>query len=280
MYSIKENIVIETLQIKTTNIIKNISINPCPLVIGKNNEFKEINRVYIRCDIEQIKQEYILKSAVLRLPIICSIPEGNKLNIFLVSTNKKKLIDIACNGINNMKIIQKIDTRSLYSNNYININLEKYIEILRSKNIKYVELLLTSNEMISNNATIKNNMLNNQGIDMEISYKTKSKDEKCKNYIEKSFTLQGKSEILYTPIIEVNMANKLSIFLNNLGDDPVKFIIEDSFDKVQFIDDSEAINVLGKESIITTPYHYCKYMRLKVISKSNNINTIINILGN
>lgn len=274
MSIIQENLNIETLQLNYDKT-SDSDINPSSLIIFNNS----LNRAYIRADLSKIDSCDTLKSAILSIPILKSCPQECKLMVFLVMTNESSLINILHKGISNKNIVKHIHNCYSYSNSFVSIDLKEDVELLIKKGYSYLELLILTEKMDQSRVVIRNQILDNKGISMNVSYNNDFSCNMPTQYLEKTFIVNSNSIVEYTPSVKAINLSKVSIFVTNKGNTNIKVRIEDSLDREVFIPESEGIEIVSGESEIIVPYYYSKYFRVKIMSHTPNINAVVNILG-
>lgn len=266
---------IEAVQIKFSTPNKNI-INPKEMSIGRNENFTEINRVYIKCDTSKIPSNAIIKSAKMVVPIIAIQNDDGDNNAqmmgYVVTSTIANIDYVTWDNLPSINMGEVIFSSHIHENSLVEVDLTRFIKNFIDKSMSNNGFLFINNEAQHNEAKIDCNLLSRNGLSIRVRYYDPNE-----RFYERNIDVVANSRSYYSESILASFLDGISVFVKNNGNSNIKASLEVSSNNIDFIEESSVEDLILNESKILVPYYNGKYIRVKLTTEDNIIDANVSV---
>lgn len=277
MDHIKKDLQVTTVQIPFSTPNSNY-INPLKITIGRNTNFTEINRLYIKPDLNDIPKNAIVLYSAIKLAVLETDDDDGDNDAFMMGflvTSKVTNFDyVTWNNMPQFNLYSPFFNQDIHGNSIIMIDVTSYIQNIISGNAENNGFIFINGESSHNEAILDGDNINGIGVTVVVEYY-----DPDQLYVEKTLDISSNTNSYYTDPILVSYIKDGSIFVKNNGLYPINVAIEISGNGIDFIEDNKITALATNTTKLLIPYSWAKYIRLHFTGSNNIINSNVILQG-
>lgn len=238
-------------------------INPLEIVVGRNENFTDIRRMYVEVDVTPIPVNAIISFAYLKMVVLrtqnYSATNNANLMGFLVTSTVTNIDNVTWNNMPAFDIFSSFYNEDIHGNSIIKIDVTNYIKGFVQGTIANNGFIFINNESIYNEAIFDGDMHESIGIELVVEYYNPAA-----NFVEKTINVNQTGNLYVTTPILTSYVQNGTILVKNLGTAPIIAYVDISGNGIDFTEDNTSGPIMPSMTKPFIPYYWAKYIRVRL----------------
>lgn len=277
MNYIEESIPISIAQISYSTPSTN-KINPLEVIVGRNQNFTDIRRMYVKVDVSGIPVNAIISSAYLRMVVLHTqdYNASNNANLmgFLVTSTVTNIDNVTWNNMPSFDIFSSFYNEDIHGNSIIKVDVTNYIKGFIKGTIANNGFIFVNNEAVYNEVIIDGDMHESVGLELIVEYYNPAA-----SFVEQTINVNQSGNLYTTAPVLTSYIENGTMFIINLGTAPITAYVDISGNGVDFVEDNTTGPILPSLTKPLIPYYWAKYIRVRLIGTEGFIKGTIILQG-